>query len=56
MTELRPEQAPAYRKRAEEIRIIAEGLRDRECRTVLLDLARAYDDKAARAEKEKPRR
>ena len=37
--------------RAEEIRTIADGMYDRECRAALLKLAKGYDDMAERAER-----
>jgi hypothetical protein len=46
------EQARAcrYRTRAREIRAIAEGMVDPECRNVLYYLARSYEGMAERAE------
>ena len=42
--------AAYWRKRAEESRLIAEGMRDPEAKRMLLNIAAGYDHLAARAE------
>jgi hypothetical protein len=51
MVEPSDNRSTQYRMRAEEIRTIADGMYDRECRAALLKLAKGYDDMAERAER-----
>jgi len=44
-------RAEAYRRRAEELRTIAEDIRDANCRATLLRLAISYEDMARSAER-----
>jgi hypothetical protein len=36
-------QMEAYRRRAEEVRTVADGTRDRQCREALIRIAEGYD-------------